>query len=1479
MEEPSPAPRKSVKAVQFGLFSPQEISDMSVCCIQHAELYDPATGAPIHGGLFDPRLGPDSQDHQCATCEMTTECPGHFGHLDLVRPVFHLGFKSKLMRVLRSVCGSCSALLVKKDDPACKDILARFTGRHRLQRVSDLAKTRRKCDACEQYQRLFKYDKMSFGFMYTSKKQVSAGDEGDEAAGASHGHNQHDMLTPEIAMRIMKNITDEDIDALGFDPVHARPEWMVIEKLPIPPPQVRPSVAVEGTKKSNDDLVFALREIIKRNNMIANTQQSERDRAKMLINLQYYIKSYMDNHQDPKFNLKTGRPIKAITQRLKGKEGRIRHNLMGKRVNFSARTVIGPDPSLALDQVGVPRSIAANLTFPERVTPLNHEELTRLVQAGPQAYPGARYVTSANGPRRDLARVHDTSAVQLQYGDIVDRYIRDDDLVLFNRQPSLHKMSMMGHRVKVMPFSTFRLNLSVTTPYNADFDGDEMNLHVPQTIEARTELLKLAMVPTQIVSPQANKPVMGIVQDSLLAVNLFSRRDCFLEKHLVMNLLMWFPHWKGVVPIPAILKPKPLWTGKQLLSMIIPPDISLSTNHSTHNEEEDADPITQHLTPGDTRVVIDNSVLLSGMVCKKTVGSAQGGLIHVICIEYSNKPNVAAEFMTNIQYIVNNWLLFHGFSVGIGDGMIPQSAVDKITSTIRTARVKVIGEINNAIHGDLKEGRGMTIRDTLEGLANAELSMVRSEAGKISLKYLQPFNNFRAMVDAGSKGSSINISQISACVGQQNVEGKRIPFGFRDRTLPHFTKDDFSADSRGFVESSYIEGLNPMEFFFHTMGGREGLIDTAVKTAETGYIQRRLIKAMEDIMVRYDGTVRNSLGEVIQFCYGEDGLNAQFVEHQKLDLMSLTNEEFAGRYRINLLQDPLFKAANNYVSNTVSQFVMANIKTVQDALTTEYNQLLEDRATLQEFIFPRLREDKCYLPVNVLRLIRHSRRMRQHNDTLICDLSPVQIVEEVANLCDRIVVISGDDPISRTANRNATMLFRILIRQYLSVRRVVAEFRFDRSSFQWVIHQIESRFRDSIIHPGEAVGTIAAQSIGEPATQMTLNTFHSAGIGAKNITLGVPRLRELIDVARSIKTPSMSIMLVDEFNHSEKQAHKALAAIEHTTLAKVTHKSQVIYDPDQANASVVEADDDFIQLFFATENVDPASLSPWVLRLELDRSAMEAKRCSMDEVAGKIAEHLVPASDFVLMHSHDNYEKLVLRISIRNTSDSMDQNFPGDKILIQYERKLLSKVVLKGIDKIKQVKIDKIQNPSITVDGGLTPSGPAENYLVTTGSNMRDVLSSEFVEFRNTVTNNIVETCEVLGIEAARQTLLLELKRVIEFDGNYVNYHHLGLLCDVMTYRGFLMPINRHGFNRNSTGALMRSSYEETVDVLLEAAAHAEIDRMQGVSENILLGQLSPVGTGVFDVMLDEDKLREAIPLSSVVTGETSYSSSSSSSY
>ena len=1262
-------------------------------------------------------------------------------------------------------------------------------------------------------------------------------------------------ITPQMALNVFRHISTDDIRKIGLSNDYARPEWMIITVLPVPPPPVRPSISVDGGNgmRGEDDLTYKLGDIIRANGNVRRCE-TEGSPAHVVAEfeqlLQFHVATYMDNDiaGQPQALQKSGRPVKSIRARLKGKEGRLRGNLMGKRVDFSARTVITGDPNLSLDEVGVPRSIARTLTYPETVTPYNIQKLHQLVKNGPNDHPGAKYVIRDSGERIDLRHHKRAGEISLQYGWKVERHIVDGDYIIFNRQPSLHKESMMGHRVRVMPYSTFRLNLSVTTPYNADFDGDEMNLHVPQSEETRAEINQLCMVPLNIVSPQKNGPLMGIVQDTLCGIYKICRRDVFLSKEQIMNILLWVPDWDGVLPQPAILKPRPRWTGKQIISLVLPTGLNFTM------------PSGGGWSPlNDNGLMVSGGELMYGLFTKKSVGATPSAVVHIIFNEQG--PEAAMSFFNGAQTVVNYWLLHNGFSIGIGDTIPDRNTIQQIENAVNKQKEEVAGITRSATDNELEPLPGMNVRETFESKVARALNKARDDAGTVTEESLKDINNATQMARSGSKGSTINISQMTAVVGQQSVEGKRIPFGFKYRTLPHFTKDDYSPESRGFVENSYLRGLTPTEFFFHAMAGREGLIDTAVKTAETGYIQRRLVKALEDVMAKYDGTVRNSLGDIVQFIYGEDGIDGVHVEEQRVDIILCSDEQFERKFRVDLMDPrPEVSISSEYLEQ--ANEIVGDLE-VQAYFDEEYEQLQAARDMLRKV--KKDGTDLLQLPINIVRILDTAKTTFKIKNGTRSNLHPAEVIPQVRELLERLVVVRGDDDLSKESQHNATLLFKAQLRSRLAFKRLVVESSLNRLAFQHVLGEIESRFSRATVNPGEMVGVLAAQSIGEPATQMTLNTFHFAGVSSKNVTLGVPRLKEILNVAKNIKTPSMTVYQEEENTGNKESAKLLRSAVEHTTLRSVSETTEIYYDPD-IQSTVIDADKDMVDSYFILPEADADDQyrqSRWLLRIILSRRNLLDKGLTVQDVAAKIKENY--AKDLAVIFSDDNADEQVIRIRMiqEHSKGDDDEDLEEDLMLKRLENHMLDTLTLKGVPGIERAFLNTKAKLREKTDGALVMDKKdplcEEWFLDTSGSALGQVLTIPGVDTTRTYSNSFIEVFEVFGIEATRSALLRELTHVLGFDGSYVNHRHLALLVDVMTSRGHLMAITRHGINRADTGALMRCSFEETVEILLEAAACGELDDCRGVSENVMLGQLAPLGTGELEVLLDQKMLDTVI--------------------
>jgi DNA-directed RNA polymerase II subunit RPB1 len=719
--------------------------------------------------------------------------------MKLARMQYHVAFTDIVVKVLRCVCFFCSRLLLVKTAPA---VTVR-PGKATLTATSNRSKSKSRCPHCHGPQPGYARTGGTVQMDFPTDTEFASDEERAFATAP---------FTADSAHSIMRNITDTDCITIGMSPERSRPENMVISTLIVPPVCIRPSVAVSDSSRSRgqDDLTLKLQDICKANTMLgAATTDAERRKAEDLLIL--HLSLYFDKDTRNKAGNRgrsaprTG-PCRSLAQRLKGKKGRVRGNLMGKRVDQSARSVIGPDSYIDLDEVGVPDCIARSQSFPERVTRHNRAWLRKLVDAGHAALVGAHRVQQPDGRMVSLSMVQDRTTVPLPIGAVVHRHLIDGDYVIMNRQPSLHKESMMAHRVRVFSGNkTLLLPVLDTPPYNADFDGDEMNLHTPQTQEARAEAAVLMSVTANILSPQACKPCISAVQDALLGAWLLTARDTFLTEAQFMDYTMGIHYSDHPLPTPAILKPVRLYTGCQLMSAMLPERLVIRRGHPW---AEDG-------------LWISGGHLHIGRMNKKTIGTSQGGIVHTICVDLREGDQRCMEFLSDLQRTIAVYLQARGFSIGVGDCMVTPRVHDHVSRVIERAcdHIKRVESV---------------LRDPFERevVASSVLQSVLDATGRIVLAEMNPNDNSMcAIVTAGSKGSNVNISQVMACIGQVTVGASRIK---HPRVLPSFREDEGHPIAKGFCSNPFITGLTPEEFFLHAMGGREGLVDTAVKTAQTG---------------------------------------------------------------------------------------------------------------------------------------------------------------------------------------------------------------------------------------------------------------------------------------------------------------------------------------------------------------------------------------------------------------------------------------------------------------------------------------------------------------------------------------------------------------------------------------------------------------------------------------------------------------------
>ncbi len=1116
--------RKQVKAIYFSLLSPELIKKISSAKIVTPELYD-VDGYPVDGGLMDLRLGAIDPGVRCRTCGGgLKECLGHPGSIELARPLIHVKYVSVIELFLRSYCHECGKMLISDEDLKKYDKI-----KLRIKRARDA----KKCPHCNATQEKVKLDKPTT--FHKGKKR----------------------LFPTEVRDILVKISDEEVRKAGVNPVTCRPEWGILILLLVPPVTVRPSITLESGERSEDDLTHKLSDIIRANQRLwenLNAGAPEVIIEDLWDLLQYHVTTFFDNTitRIPPARHRSGQPLKTITERIKGKEGRIRHNLAGKRVNFSSRSVISPDPSLHINEVGVPVEVAKIITVAEKVTSLNLESLKNLLAR--REYPSANYIIRPDGKRKRITDdLRQEIIEELEPGYIVERHLVDGDIVLFNRHPSLHRASLMAHYVKILPYKTFRLHPAVVFPYNADFDGDEMNIHGPQTEEALAEAKVLLDVKQNLISPKNNTNLIGCMADAITGNYLLGKTEIKSEE--AQQLL----YESG---LEANFSGKTV-SGKQVFLTTLPKEFQ------DYKLKE-----------------VDSSLL----------GVEEGELVKELDKRVGREETI--ETLRRNFTLGTKYLSDVGFTLSISDLNVNEFAKKSGEEIIKNAEEKTQKIINDYYENKLEIIPGKSRDETREIKIMQVLNEVRTKIGAVVKKEFPKDNPINIMILSGKTGSIFNVTQIACCIGQQSLWSKRINLGYTKRTLSFFKQNDLSPRARGFIYSNYLQGLKPYEFFFGSITGRDALMDTALRTPKSGYLYRRLANALQDLKVEYDTTVRDASGNIVQFNYGDDGLDASGL----------------------------------------------------------------------------------------------------HLNKKIC--------------------------------------------------------------------------------PGEAIGMITAQSFGEPSTQMALNVFHSAGIQEMQITTGLPRLIEIFDARKMPSTPMMEIYLEKEANN-EKDARIIAEKIKEVRLEEIAKEIKVNFSEKK------------IEIYFSDDGVKRVHSSVATIADRLQDKGFKVKT----------------KGDMVYF-----------------SDDELD--FKG---LYKMKEKLKDSVI-SGVKGISQILVIKREN----------------NYVIlTAGSNLEDIFKVRGVNINKTTTNNINEISIVLGIEAARQTILNEVWKVLESQGLDIDERHLKLMADAMTSSGMVKGVTRMGIISEKSSILARASFETPVKQFVNASIKANKDELASVIENIILNQPVPIGTGL----------------------------------
>lgn len=1279
-----------VTAVQFGILSDEDIKRMSVCIVNTPSL------TVEHGSVYDARMGCMQNGESCATCGADLwSCSGHFGMIELNTPI--IIFYKQVVALLKCICMDCCRLVARPPPGLRFDRI--------LEHLRDISV----CSHCEAPMPDIKFIASDSTITASYKNKVTKIKNVVE-------------IFPQQIKRVFDSMPDDDVEMFGLDITMVHPKNYVLTKFPVVPTCCRPKMNA-GDSVSDDDLTLLLIDIIKANNYIGEHPPTDDPiaYAKAVETIKVRTLSYCNNSRGRSTHTTNHRPLTGIADRINGKKAMMRQSLTGKRCDRTARTVLGPDPTLKLDQVIIPEEIANTLTIPEYVTLLNITRLTRIVNKGQ-----ATTIIKSNGNkinvshartkrgtklahtdviiRKDMGEIPvlnckmdllptdlvkhvggdiepvtmtTTKAIVLEIGDTVERYLVDGDPVYLNRQPTLHRNGMLGMKALIKPGKTLRFNLAITKGLNADFDGDEGNIFCCESQGAHAELNHIVNVKEHMLSAQTNKPEQCLVQDALLAAYLMTCKPQPMTRFAFMNCLFRTNKYHLFKPSEEPLDARDLFT------YILPQDFNATY----------------------PKLRIERGRLVEGYFDKTSLGTTTNSVIRLLHIDHGK--DVAADFIDNIQFLAHAWLEMNPFSIGIDDCLIAdKTKIDDIKEIVQKYFIEASVASRTVSSLNVKE---------------AKISMALNKAKDIGLKIardaLAEDNKIKDTVISGSKGDFFNIAQTTGLLGQQNLHNVRpVPtLTNKSRTMVHYPHvildNDQMYESRGFVQSSFIGGLNPKEMWFHAMTGREGMINTAMETARSGYIQRSFIKLAEDLKVAYDGTVRDAKGGLHQFAYGNMGFEPSLVSFKKGIPMPVEFDRLAAR----------LNCSSHEEQRTLTQQEIDRIVQCCDVMPS-----------------------KRALPKEIYESIWNKQE--------------VMMRRELDCVC--------------IANDKVKEFERIVIEKYGS----------------------------AIMPPGESVGIIGAQSIGEKQTQSTLNTFHTAGKLQYN---GVERFEEILKMSKTLHNPIMSVYLKTKYSTSAEVREVIGSSIVGLTLDNVARMIEKVADN--------------------TWYVHLSKTRLYSILLTPD-AICEALSATFEMITVDIEDPLT-----ISIEIHQPEKKKTRKTTTESGSKSLSTAAGKKELTI---KQILNTRVC-GIEGITAMYVDRDDKD--------------EYYLLTEGSNFRKMLCHPQVDIKRLYTNDMWSVYECLGIAATKRLLLEDIKRCVVG----VNDCHPRLLVDKMTFTGKPCSITRYTMKLNAVGPLSKATFEQTVEILANAAHHGEVDTLAGVSSCIVTGRQIRAGTGMIDCLVD----------------------------
>jgi DNA-directed RNA polymerase II subunit RPB1 len=1366
---------------------------------------------PKPNGVCDEHMGVTADNRVCITCHnKKNKCPGHAASYELPYPIISPFFEKKIPDWLKLVCLNCSGLVVQRQSNLSKYI--RGTMKQYISLVQ--SKPIIICPHCS-----------------TLKQKISPKD--GEPYLFVVGSGKDKILYPLDVYNVLDKIQDDDVAFLGKT-VKCHPRNMVLNILLVSANTIRPDRKKLGSGKTGSNTTTtALQEIVRIGQFLPNDLRSKPmsdihwQKIKEMNNLVYdMIYTSAANGAMPKYrsNIAKQKNITSIKQRISGKEGRIRHNLFGKKHQNVIRCVITCNSNIRIDEVGIPINLLHSIQIAEYVRDYNIEKLSIHFRNGINAYPGATHIEKANG---EPYAIQSNMKQILEIGDIIYRDLIEGDIVMFNRAPTLTTSSLLSHKIKVMPFgNTIDMNPSTCNFYKADFDGDSMNIPTAPRVSVMAEIDILCGTSRYYISYIDASPQIGEIQDSVIGLSELTRYDTRISSYHFQKL------FSNTNIFPDMDPDKLVYTGYDVITELFK-QYNLKFNYSRpptwYNQ------VFENLidyNEKDIEVIIENGVHKQGILDKAAIGEGSGTIFHQIASKYSNK--MAIDLIYDMQQIAIQHVLMSGFSMGLSDIIIPQSAIDKIHQA-ESAILEQVSLLNErVIEGRLTPPIGISVKTYYEELVLKSLEFGDDIMKPVIEGINSKTNSFLKLVLTGARGKLEHFRNSLSAIGQVGVEG-RTPLDVAGRSLAIYTRNYLDPRSRGFTANSYRTGMGPAEFFFNSMETRISLIKIQLQTSSAGTETRKSVKNFDSSIVNnFRQVVKGT--KIVQYITGGDGVNAQFLESIKCPTVSpdMSDKKF-NEYHTILKDHP----------DLISEIDDADIKKYQSIFDNEFKQMKKDRDYYRnisltfEYDSESFYSNKVMLPVPLTQILYELTPTKDFNLNEL--IKSVEYVKALLNDVSRVFFNSAYDGVVPATFKAATKMFRIVFLSLFNSKEFIRRKVSSRSVFI-TIEKVIGYYKRALIDPGTAIGIISAQSISQPNTQGALDSKNKSGLNDSNKSLKAFQEITAATPPERMQVPCMSLRVKKKHETDQLYVKTVANKIEMMNLNMFISSTHVLQESVK-KAHPKFKHDVYIEEFINnnTSNQPPNDLGNIVILFMINKVMLIQKQMTMLNIYIRLQLHF---PEFYFVYTNENQKDCFIRAYFRMSK--ITKSGPIDRNYLSTRRDDILNYNLNGVEGIKRTAVVSKNKSYIAEDGTIKSKNVYE--IRTIGTNLDGIMNIKELDHKRCQSNSIVETYNVFGLAACRRKIGTELRKQVASPLPRWHDHY----SDEMLFSGEITPIERFGLSaKEYKSVLLRMSESDPVSVMTNAAADNLTDDMSSPSAFTAMGQCPKVGSNYNKIIED----------------------------